>query len=366
MRRIRSAATSTPSNADDPGLECASACSNPLLSAPVGIRFTMIRMTYVLFLFITIVYMTGCTQTSYQDYPEHWPAIDQIDLNGCVQISGVYPAASMGDAKGCKHLKLLRWNDSIRDIDDFSCVFLPYAMLSWDSALPPTKSVTDQIIVEQGSGSITISYVDKSRNYMQRSLQRDEDYTCQGNSITLMPDGKDMAENGDSGHDPAHDSRSFYRGKDGSLIYEEHASHLRTSYLPPFIVNTLTREWARWPLLSESVSDTLMRIKSPFLEYAMEAAERGDMDAAYRLLEDYLGSDDKEFRALSLQFFTKYPQVKPEAFGTFSIQSLEETLAAHGERAKAIEQSRLEIYKTIATEEEYRQARENFEKVFPN
>jgi len=324
------------------------------------------RYIYLLISIVTIICITGCTETSYQDYPDHWPAIDQIDLNGCVQISGVYPAASMDDAMECKHIKHLRWNNSIRNIDDFSCVFLPYAMLPWDSALPPTESVTDQIIVEQGSDSITINYVNKSRNYMQRSLQRDEDYTCQGNAITLMPDGKNMAESGVSGHDPAHDSRSFCRGKDGSLIYEEHTSHLRTSFLPPFIVNTRTRVWARWPLLSESVSDTLMRIKSPFLEHATEAAERGDMDAAYRLLEDYLGSQDKELKALSLQLLKDYPQIKPAALDTFSIQSLEETLLDHGEKAKAIEQARLEEYRSIATKLEYQQARENFEKVFPN
>ncbi|MGB5642745.1 MAG: hypothetical protein WBO16_06625, partial [Gammaproteobacteria bacterium] len=88
--------------------------------------------------------------------------------------------------------------------------------------------------------------------------------------------------------------------------------------------------------------------------------------AAYRLLEDYLGSQDKELKELSLQLLKDYPQIKPAALYTFSIESLEETLSEHGEKAKAIEQARLEKYRSIATKLEYQQARENFEKVFPN
>ena len=235
-----------------------------------------------------------------------------------------------------------------------------------DDYLPPTNSVTDQIIVEQDADSITINYVDKVGHYMRLPLQRGEDYSCEGNAIRLITDESDRAESDDSDQLRAHDSRSFYRTHDGSLILEEYGSHARTIMLPPFLVNMRTRVWARWPVLPETVSDDLVALKSQFLQPAVEAVERGDMDAAYRLLEDYLGSEDKGFRDLSLEFLREHPQWEPAAFGTFSIKSLQETLAVHGERAKAIEHARLQIYKTVATEAEYRQARENFEKVFPD
>lgn len=365
MRRNRSAATSMPSNADDPGLECACACSNPLSSAPAGIRFAMIRMTYVLFLFITIVYMAGCTQTSYQDYPDHWPAIDQANKNGCIPIAGVYHAVSMTDEMACKQVNYRNWIYSISKVHE-SCLFLPDAMLSWDGHYPATESDTDHVIIEQGPDSITVNYVDQSKKSIRLSLQRDEDYTCHGNAITLIPDDQDTVESGDSSQGSAHKARSVYRGNDGALIVEERDSYIRTLLLPPYLINTLTRVWARWPLISNAVSDNLMQFKAPLLKPATEAAERGDMDAAYRLLEDYLGSQDKELKALSLQLLKDYPQIKPAALYTFSIESLEETLSEHGEKAKAIEQARLEKYRSIATKLEYQQARENFEKVFPN
>jgi len=363
MRRNRRVAMSTASSADCPGLECACAYSNKLPSVAAGIQFARMRVTYVLICFITVVFMAGCTETSYQDYPDRWPAIDQTGTNGCLTIAGVYHAVSMTDEMACKQVNHRNWKHWLRKVHE-SCVFLPDAMLSWDNDLPATESDTDQVIIGQASDSITVYYLRQSKQSVQLSLQRDEDYTCDGNAIRLLPDDKDRAESGDSG--PVHDSRSFYKGKDGSLIYEERTSHLRTLLLPPYLVNTLTRVWARWPLVSDTVSDDLMLSKAPLLINATEAAERGDMGAAYRLLEDYLGSEDKELRAWSLKLFVDYPQLKQAALDTFSIQSLEETFSGHGERAKAIEQTRLELYRSIATEQEYQQARENFEKVFPS
>lgn len=363
MKRNRSVAMSMPSYTDYFELECACALSSELLSASAGIRFALMRVTYILFWFITIILVAGCTDTSYQDYPDHWPEIEQAETNGCLTIAGVYHAVSMTDEMACKAANNRNWKYSLSKAHE-SCFFLPDAMLSWDNNLPATESDTDQIIIGQAPDSITVYYVTQSKKTLRLSLQRDDDYSCDSNAIRLIAHDEDSVESGNS--DPVHKSRSFYKGKDGSLIFEEHASHVRVLQLPPYLVNTLTRVWARWPLISETVSDDLMLIKAPLLEDAVQAAERGDMGAAYRLLEDYLALEDSELRAQLQRLFVDYPQLKPAALDTFSIQSLEATLSDHGDRAKAIEQTRLELYRTIATEQEYKQASENFEKVFPN
>ena len=362
MRTNRCVAESTPANADCPGSASACACFDNFLLDSAG-GFTVMRVIYVLLCCTAIVFLAGCTQTSYQDYPARWPAIDQAGTEDCVTIAGVYHAVSMTDELACKAVDYRNWKHTLSNTHE-SCFFLPDAMLSWDNNLPATESDTDQVIIRQAPDSITVHYVTQSKMTARLSLQRDEDYSCDRNAIRLILSDKDSAASVDS--DPVHKSRSFYRGKDGSLIFEEHASHVRTLHLPPYLVNTLTRAWARWPLISATVPDDLVRIQAPLLANAMEAAKRGDMDAAYRLLEDYLGVEDSELRARLQRFFDDYPQLKPAALATFSIQSLEETLSAHGDRAKEIEQTRLELYRTIATEQEYKQASENFEKVFPN
>ena len=65
---------STSSCADYRGLESAFARSCKLLSAPAGMRFAVTLVAYELICFMAIVIMVGCTQTSYQDYSERWPA----------------------------------------------------------------------------------------------------------------------------------------------------------------------------------------------------------------------------------------------------------------------------------------------------
>ena len=357
MRRNWVVARSMLSNADFLWLESA--------SAPAGMRFAMMRVTSVLISLVTCVFLAGCTDTSYQAYPDHWLAIDQTNRNGCIAIAGVYHAVSMTDEMACKQVDYRNWIYSLPKVHE-SCLFLPDAMLSWDGHYPATASDTDHIIIEQQPDRITVNYVDQSKKRLRLSLQQNEDYSCDGNAIRLIAEDKDTIESDDSAQGSAHKARTIYRGLDGALIVELRDSHLRTLLLPPYLVNTLTRVWARWPLISDAVSDNLTQFKEPFVKPATEAAERGDMDAAYRLLEDYLGSQDKELKALSLQLLEDYPQIKPAALNTFSIQSLKETLSDHGEKAKAIEQARLDMYRSIATEQEFQQARDNFDKVFPD
>ena len=362
MITTRCVATSMPFGADHLGRVRALACFNTFSLAAAGLRSAMMRMTGLLIGLMTLVYLAGCTDTSYQDYPDHWPAIDQAEQNGCVRIEGVYHAVSLTDEIACKQVDHRNWLHTLSKVDE-SCLFLPDAMLPWDSLSPATESDTDHVIIEQRPDSIIVNYVDQSNRSIRLRLHQDEHYTCKGNAIILIPEDTETEE---SGQGPAHKAKFVYRAIDGALIVEERDSHIRTLMLPPYLVNTLTRVWARWPLISDAVSDRLMEFKAPLIKPAIEAAERGDMGAAYRLLEDHLSSQDKELKALSMQVLEDYPQIKTAAPGTFSIPSLEETLNDHGEIAKAIEQSRLEMYRSIANEQEYQQARENFETVFPD
>lgn len=175
--------------------------------------------------------------------------------------------------------------------------------------------------------------------------------------VNLTPDVFDMST-----------PRIRYKDNINDITYVTRPYRSLSKELPRTIQRYIkedARQFANHPFFGIRVFRKYKSLNEPFVRSATEAAERADMGAAYRLLEGYLGSQDNELKAFSLQLLKKYPQIKPAALNTFSIQSLKETLLDHGDKAKAIEQARLEMYRSIATEREYQQARENFEKVFP-
>jgi hypothetical protein len=98
-----------------------------------------------------------------------------------------------------------------------------------------------------------------------------------------------------------------------------------------------------------------------YLGYAQSAIGREDWQAAYRLIEDLLISDDAKTRIKAYDLIRQYPQIRAAALQSFSVESLEKTYSMHRDRAFDIEQSRLDIYKnTISTREEYRKALRNY------
>ncbi len=102
-----------------------------------------------------------------------------------------------------------------------------------------------------------------------------------------------------------------------------------------------------------------------YLRASHDAIERKDWQAAYRLIEDSLGSSDADLHKAAMSLVDQYPQIREAAFETFSKESLEHTLLIHGEGAKSIEKDRLSIYqRTIATPEQYATALNNYQIVY--
>jgi len=102
-----------------------------------------------------------------------------------------------------------------------------------------------------------------------------------------------------------------------------------------------------------------------YLSYALEATERGDWVAAYRLMEDALIAEDPALRLEVEALIGKFPQIRDAAFESFSKESLENTYQNHGEQAWLIEEERLSIYEaTLATPEQTAQAWLNYQEVY--
>jgi hypothetical protein len=98
--------------------------------------------------------------------------------------------------------------------------------------------------------------------------------------------------------------------------------------------------------------------------YALEAIKREDWEAGYRLLEDFVISDDEMLRLRTLQLFNDNHELLDAAPDTFSKLSLEESRHTYGTSAKIIERERLDLYKQVAQPEAYSRALENFNLIF--
>lgn len=98
-----------------------------------------------------------------------------------------------------------------------------------------------------------------------------------------------------------------------------------------------------------------------YLAYAHSAINRQDWEAAYRLMEDALVSNDNSLRNEANELVRKYPEIPVAARKSFDVEHLEKTYSLHGERAFEIETDRLSVYQhSIATPQEYAQAVEHF------
>jgi len=102
-----------------------------------------------------------------------------------------------------------------------------------------------------------------------------------------------------------------------------------------------------------------------YLNYSHDAVERKDWDAAYRLMEDALVSNDPHLRKEASDLVDSHPQIRQAASDTFSKESLENTYRLHGERAWSIEKDRLSVYqRSLATPEQFKQAAQNYQDVY--
>ena len=98
--------------------------------------------------------------------------------------------------------------------------------------------------------------------------------------------------------------------------------------------------------------------------YANDAINREDWDAGYRLLEDFVASEDEMLKLRTLQLLEDHPELLDAALGTFSKEALEESRKTYGADAIAIEKERLEEYRKVARPEAYSRARDNFFNVY--
>jgi hypothetical protein len=102
-----------------------------------------------------------------------------------------------------------------------------------------------------------------------------------------------------------------------------------------------------------------------YLNYSYDAIERRDWDAAYRLMEDALVSNDPSLRKEAGDLVERYPQIRQAASDSFSKESLENTYRRHRERAWSIEKDRLSVYqRSLATPEQFKQATQNYQDVY--
>jgi hypothetical protein len=119
--------------------------------------------------------------------------------------------------------------------------------------------------------------------------------------------------------------------------------------------------------------DKTMGIESPaltkssrrdLLDYSEDAIKRQDWEAAYRLLEDGLVSSDAVIKSKSHQLLKQYPEIMNGAKESFSELSFRETQSSHGDAAFKLEEQRLAIYRTVASQQDYADAEQNFARVF--
>ena len=110
--------------------------------------------------------------------------------------------------------------------------------------------------------------------------------------------------------------------------------------------------------------DIRVREELIFLRYAYDALLIDDPESAYRLIEDGLISEYEEVRDKFRQFIEQNPKLYEGARRSFRFESLKKSIRMYGEDARELENRRLSIYKTVASVEDYSEARQGFVKVF--
>lgn len=116
--------------------------------------------------------------------------------------------------------------------------------------------------------------------------------------------------------------------------------------------------------VSTSRNLTTLNTEQEQFGYALEAIKREDWEAGYRLLEDFVISDDEMLRVRTLQLFKDHPELLAAAPDTFSRISLELSRDTYGTSAIKIEKERLDLYERVAQPEAYSRALENFNHIF--
>lgn len=105
--------------------------------------------------------------------------------------------------------------------------------------------------------------------------------------------------------------------------------------------------------------------RESYLQYPRAALDRGDTEAAYRLMEDGLVSEQPEMRKTLQLFLRQHPEILEGAKHSFTTVSLKESIATYGaDKAREIELHRLSIYRTVVPDEDFGLAQRNYHSVF--
>ena len=132
----------------------------------------------------------------------------------------------------------------------------------------------------------------------------------------------------------------------------------------PSVIMLSPMLWLIDKTLVEKQPSSMQSSRWDFLINSEKAINRQDWEAAYRLLEDGLGSSDDAIKYQSHQVLNRHPEIMVGAKESFSEESLNETLLKHGDAAFKLEEQRLAIYKTVATQSAYADAENIFTRVF--
>lgn len=102
-----------------------------------------------------------------------------------------------------------------------------------------------------------------------------------------------------------------------------------------------------------------------YLDRAELAIKNQQWEVAYRFLEDGFTSNRPETKMRVLEVFKKYPEIRSAASGTFSPDSLSNSIVRYGARISwEIETNRLQQYMQAANADDYEIAKANMDRSF--
>lgn len=102
-----------------------------------------------------------------------------------------------------------------------------------------------------------------------------------------------------------------------------------------------------------------------YMDRAEQAIQNRQWEVAYRFLEDGFASNRTETKQKALALFEKYSEIRAAASGTFSPDSLSNSIIRYGARTSwEIESSRLQLYMQAANPADYTIAKANIERSY--
>lgn len=157
--------------------------------------------------------------------------------------------------------------------------------------------------------------------------------------------------------------------EEGSWLYYNPVAHIQMFLTSLLVAPMMVAIDAAFDDEGKSVTGTRQEKarKQEWTQYghALDAIRREDWTAGYRLLEDFVSTEDQTLRARTLVLFTEHPELLAAAQETFSREALEASRKKYGNDAAGIERDRLDLYENVARPEVYATALGNFCSVFP-